>query len=213
MAHQDKTWTLQTRSTTMTNSKQNIQAATETLTATQAFVLNAAADHAQGRVERFPDTVKGGARAKVLSGLQARGWIKQSGQHWKICKAGWAAIGRTPGLAEQNEVESTSTTSANPTKASKAKKITTPRAPSKQDQILALLQAEGGVSLVELISATGWQQHSLRGCLSTLNKAHGGTIQSAKRDGQRVYWIDATSVASAPGDTNEGNGTNDGIAA
>ena len=47
------------------------------------------------------------------------------------------------------------------------------------------------------MSATGWQQHSVRGALSTLNKGLGGVIDNAKRDGQRIYWIGALAAAQS----------------
>jgi hypothetical protein len=174
----------------MTNTTPN----TIKLTDTQTFVLNAAADHAQGRIEIFPDNVKGGARAKVLAGLQAKGWIKASGTHWKITKAGLAAIGRNLANNKTDDDSQKTSIASKPPKADKPIKV---RQPSKQDLMMDLLKRDGGVTLPDLMSATGWQQHSVRGCLSKLNKAQGGAIQSAKRDGQRVYWIDAASFKAA----------------
>ncbi len=48
-----------------------------------------------------------------------------------------------------------------------------------------------GASLAELMKATGWQAHSVRGFLSgTLRKKMGLKVESAKRgDGERVYSI------------------------
>jgi Protein of unknown function (DUF3489) len=139
-----------------------------TLSATQIFVLNAAADNAQGRIETFPDNVKGGARAKVLSGLQTRGWIMASTDGFLcITDSGRGAIGREIPVIKA-------------------------RAPTKQNMLTALLEREGGAAISALMAATGWQKHSVCGALSTLNKTLGGTIQSEKRDGERVYWIGAT---------------------
>jgi len=62
---------------------------------------------------------------------------------------------------------------------------------SKTAKVLDLLRRHGGVTAKELIKATGWQPHSLRGFLSgTVGKKMGLTVQSAKReDGERVYSI------------------------
>jgi hypothetical protein len=62
---------------------------------------------------------------------------------------------------------------------------------SKKAEILALLRRKGGATLQELMSATDWQAHSVRGFLSgTLRKKMGLTVESAKRqDGERVYSI------------------------
>jgi hypothetical protein len=163
-------------------------ATTIKLSDTQLLVLNAAADHPQGRVEAFPDNVKGGARAKVLEGLTNRGWIKVTGAHLKITKAGFAAIGRENVVPTRNDTTVAAKTEKAP-RAPKADNPITVRAPSKQDVMIELLKRDGGAPIGELMSTTGWQQHSVRGCLSTLNKTLSGAIQSAKRDGQRVYWI------------------------
>ena len=62
---------------------------------------------------------------------------------------------------------------------------------SKTAKILDLLRRTGGVTAKELIKATGWQPHSVRGFLSgTVGKKMGLTVESAKReDGERVYLI------------------------
>ena len=64
---------------------------------------------------------------------------------------------------------------------------------SKTVLILELLKREGGVSLQELMSATGWQAHSVRGFLSAIvSKKMGLTVVSTKHeDGTRIYAISA----------------------
>src|SRR5271167_5173531 len=47
-----------------------------------------------------------------------------------------------------------------------AKKANTARDGSKTSKILGLLKRPGGVTAKELIKATGWQPHSVRGFLS-----------------------------------------------
>ena len=61
------------------------------------------------------------------------------------------------------------------------------RSPSKLDQVQALLLAPGGASIAELMTATGWQQHSLRGALAGALKKRGLVIASDKTDGVRRY--------------------------
>jgi hypothetical protein len=41
-----------------------------------------------------------------------------------------------------------------------------PRKDSKQALLLALLKRKGGASLEEMIAATGWQAHSVRGAIA-----------------------------------------------
>jgi hypothetical protein len=59
--------------------------------------------------------------------------------------------------------------------------------------MLKLLRRPGGAALAELMAATDWQAHSVRGFLSgTLRKKMGLTIESHKSaEGERTYSIQA----------------------
>ena len=65
------------------------------------------------------------------------------------------------------------------------------RAGSKTATILDLLRRAKGATLNEIMEATSWQAHSVRGFVSgTLGKKMGLTVKSEKReDGTRVYSI------------------------
>lgn len=62
---------------------------------------------------------------------------------------------------------------------------------SKTAKILDLLKRHGGATLKELIKATGWLPHSVRGFLSgTVGRKMGLTVTSTKReDGERTYSV------------------------
>lgn len=62
-----------------------------------------------------------------------------------------------------------------------------PRSPSKLDQVEALLLAPQGASIAEIMAATGWKQHSVRGTIAGALKQRGLTITSEKVDGARRY--------------------------
>ena len=64
---------------------------------------------------------------------------------------------------------------------------------SKTAQVLAMLQQSQGATLKQLMQATGWQAHSVRGFVSgTLGKKMGLTVASTKgEDGGRRYSIKA----------------------
>ncbi len=63
---------------------------------------------------------------------------------------------------------------------------------TKSATVLALLRRAGGATLTELMSATGWQAHSVRGFLSgTVRKRLNLTLQSKATDSVRRYWIEA----------------------
>jgi len=70
-------------------------------------------------------------------------------------------------------------------------KAATPGQGSKSAHVIALLEKSKGATLAELMKATGWQAHSVRGFLSgTLRKKMGLNIESTKRGGEeRVYSI------------------------
>jgi Protein of unknown function (DUF3489) len=66
-----------------------------------------------------------------------------------------------------------------------------PRDRSKTAKVLDLLKRPCGASATELMKATGWQPHSLRGFLSgTLGKKMGLTVKSIKgAEGMRSYSV------------------------
>ena len=83
------------------------------------------------------------------------------------------------------------------TKAQAAKpKVVTPKAArdgSKTAKILDLLKRPGGATSKELMKATGWLPHSVRGYLSgTVGKKMGLIVTSTKGDkGERTYSVEA----------------------
>ena len=63
------------------------------LTSTQTQVLQHALDHTSGRIDWFPDSVKGGARKKVLDSLLGRELIMNDGTDWLVATPGYEALG------------------------------------------------------------------------------------------------------------------------
>ena len=84
-----------------------------------------------------------------------------------------------------------------PTKAAKGKRAKAGSKPaavrdgSKKAAVLGLLQRKGGATLAQIMKATGWQAHSVRGFISgALGKKMGLTVDSVRRDdGERVYTL------------------------
>lgn len=61
---------------------------------------------------------------------------------------------------------------------------------SKKAQVIALLSNPQGANLAELMQATGWQAHSVRGFLSgTIKKKLNLNLISQRVDGAQVYRI------------------------
>ena len=62
---------------------------------------------------------------------------------------------------------------------------------TKQSQLIALLNNPKGSSIKELMQATGWQAHSVRGVISgVIRKRLGLTVISHKMDGVQHYRIE-----------------------
>jgi len=66
---------------------------TITLTATQQSMLAHAIHHTDGRIDWFPENIKGGARQKVLQGLFNRALITPHGSDWLVAAEGYDALG------------------------------------------------------------------------------------------------------------------------
>ena len=77
------------------------------------------------------------------------------------------------------------------TSARSPKKANGARQGSKTAKVLDLLQHSGGTTLNELMKATGWQAHSVRGFLSgAVAKKMGLTVTSTKsEDAERRYSV------------------------
>lgn len=81
--------------------------------------------------------------------------------------------------------------------AEKAKPAPAPKAPSKpregskQQQVIDMLRRKNGATLAEIMKATDWQRHTVRGFVSgTLGKKLGLVVESAKSEsGDRTYRI------------------------
>jgi hypothetical protein len=84
-----------------------------------------------------------------------------------------------------------------PKKAKAAKQATakdaapTAREGSKKAIVIEMLRREHGATLADIMTATGWQAHTVRGFISGgLGKKMGLTVESFKRtDGERAYHI------------------------
>jgi Protein of unknown function (DUF3489) len=64
-----------------------------------------------------------------------------------------------------------------------------PRPGSKLAMVVDLLEREAGATIAEIMTATGWQQHTVRGALAgSITKKLGRTVISEKIEGRgRVY--------------------------
>lgn len=72
-----------------------------------------------------------------------------------------------------------------------------PSRETKSDQVVQQLRTEGGATIAEIMAATGWQAHSVRGFFSAVVRKKLGLdlVSSVGEDGTRRYRID-TAVAA-----------------
>jgi len=189
------------------------------LSDTQAVILSAAAQREDRNVLPLPGSLRGGAAAKVVSALMKRGLIAETATDsrtkadaalnriWRndedgraillhITDAGLAAIGTKTDGGDSAPTGADEAPSAEPPKDAPAEtdpapKARAPRAGTKQAQLIEMLRAEGGATIDEIVEATGWKPHTIRGAMSgALKKKLGLTITSEKVEGRgRVYAI------------------------
>ena len=77
------------------------------------------------------------------------------------------------------------------TKATSKKAVKTQRG-TRTDQIVGLLSRPAGASIAEMMKATGWQAHSVRGFMSGHLKKQGRALQSGHDEGgTRRYRLEA----------------------
>jgi hypothetical protein len=161
--------------------------ATAQLSASQQLILNHAALNTDGKLLWFPETLKGGARKKVLDSLFNRALITSDGNHWFVAAEGYEALGiphrATITLAALDAVIESA-------EAGLAAKPRT-RDNSKQAKVIAMLKRAEGATITQICEATGWQSHTVRGTFAgAFKKKLGLEITSNKPDGsERTYRI------------------------
>ena len=145
------------------------------LTDTQTLILNTAIQSSNGQLRWFPDNLKGGARDKVLGSLLRQGLIQIDGESHRVTDLAYEALGLAVPPA-----------SIQPTKAAPRTRDNT-----KQAQIIAMLQRPEGATISQIVEATGWQPHTVRGTFAgAFKKKLGLTLSSSKDEhGQRVYRV------------------------
>ncbi len=184
------------------------------ITDNQRAVLQAAAHSANLVAWPVPPklSLSKGSAAVVVKGLLKKGLVEErpalgNDPVWReeddgrkftvvITKAGMAAIGMLPDNEEgqePNDAGAAGTADA-PIATTNQDQPRMPRAGSKLAILVALLSREEGTTVEEMVAATGWQAHSVRGVMSgALAKKFGLRIVSEKMEGRgRIYRADRT---------------------
>ena len=169
---------------------------TTQLTPAQHAILAHAVEHTSGKIDWFPDNIKGGARKKVLDGMFNRALITPDGEGWCVAAEGYDALGmKRPALPQpvsgfEDELDKII---ANAESQWQQEEKRTPRARenSKQAEVIQMLQRPEGATIGHICEVTGWQKHTVRGIFAgTLKKKLGLILTSEKtQDGERIYRI------------------------
>jgi len=182
------------------------------LSDTQALILSAAAQRPEHIALPLPESLLGGAAAKVVGAMLAKGLLQEvdadprKGEPlWRetgdghgvtliATDAGLAAIGiesddahsaQTSADEAPREVPTTDT----PTALEAAPKARTPREGTKRAKLIDMLRAPDGATVEEIASELGWRSHTVRGALAgALKKRLGLEVTSEKVANRgRVY--------------------------
>ena len=168
------------------------------LTPAQHAILAKAINTSGGKIDWFPDHIKGGARKKVLDGLFNRALITPDGDGWCVAAEGYDALGMKrpelpqPAASFEDELDKIITNAeAQWQQEAKAKRTPRTRENSKQAEVVRMLQRPEGATIRQICEATGWQQHTVRGTFAgAFKKKLGLTITSDKpQGGERIYRV------------------------
>lgn len=154
------------------------------LTPTQSTLLRAAARSDDGRIQ-WPDTLRGGARAKALNGLLQRGWIEPCDDGHLLTDAGYEVVGRQRPAPPQ-DLQPLDT----PDDCQLLEGITVRPGTKLAALVVALRRPEGATAL-QLMLTTGWKPHTVRGAISGMLRKKLGlnVVSSRAQEGERVYRI------------------------
>ena len=165
----------------------------------QAVILSAACAREDGAVFPVTTGLKGGAVGNVCKSLLKHGLIEEIPaidlntvyRHdeergpvtLRVTPLAYATLGITDAPDTQDDDQPEPVASLPPVRR---------RSGTKQEALIAMLSAEGGATIEEIVAATQWVPHTARGFMSgTLKKKLGLTITSEKvADRGRVYKIE-----------------------
>ena len=157
------------------------------LTDNQKSIVLHAANETNGEIRWFPEHIHGGAQQKILQSLASKRLITQLDDTWRLTDLCYQEL-RLPARVQLDAEIADIPVFVKSNKSDLGNK---PVRQTKQQIMIDLLSRDEGASIPELMDATGWQQHTVRGALSgTLKKRLGLEIESIKTSvSDRTYRI------------------------
>ena len=155
------------------------------LSDTQSVILSAASQRTDRLALPLPKSLKGGAAHKVVNALIDRGFLKEVKANRKLNDPVWRET-------DEGRVVTLVITDAGLSAigiGSEFPKERKPREGTKQSVMIEMLCRPQGTTLAEIVEATGWQAHTVRGAMAgALKKKLGLTITSEKDEVKgRIY--------------------------
>jgi hypothetical protein len=172
------------------------------LSDTQTIILSRAAQNEDRIALPLPDSLRGGAAAKVVGAMLAKGLIEEVDADMRKGEPVWRKTGDIHGVtliatdaglaAIGIEPEDANTA----TKKDPAPKTRTPREGTKQATLIAMLQTPDGATIDEISAALQWAPHTIRGAMAgALKKKLGLEVTSEKVEHRgRVYRVENINV-------------------
>lgn len=173
------------------------------LTETQTLILSAGAQRSENIALPLPKGIVGAAAKMTVTKMIERGWLQEVDANlrrgeplWRetgdghgttlvVTDAGLLAIGIEP------EVVKTVVAIHNHAAEAPAPKVPVIREGTKQATLIAMLRTRDGATIEEIMAATGWLSHTIRGAMAgALKKKLGLEVSSEKNEARgRVYRI------------------------
>jgi hypothetical protein len=174
---------------------------------TQSLILSRAATRPGNLALPLPEGLVGAAAKMVVGKMIARGWLEEveasssrGEPMWRetgdghgttliATEAGLEAIGIEPLAASAVANVRKARPKPDQARDDDTAKSVAIRAGTKQAQIIAMLQRPEGATIAEMVAATSWQAHTVRGSISgALKKKLGLPITAEKIEGRGTVY-------------------------
>ncbi|WP_444463839.1 DUF3489 domain-containing protein [Rhodobacter capsulatus] len=175
---------------------------------TQSLILSRAATRPGNIALPLPEGLVGAAAKMVVGKMIARGWLEEVEANLRRGEPMWRETGdgfgttliATESGLEAIGIEPVVASAVASARRAKPEPLQTPsdtdtakpvaiRAGTKQAQIIAMLQRPGGATVADMVEATGWLAHTVRGSISgALKKKLGLPISAEKVEGRGTVY-------------------------